>query len=344
MQYKNILVWLPSPVGDAILCTPVLRAIRRHFSDAQITFFGRPVVREILSPCSFNNEWLEQQSKNLFTTANTLKGHKFDCAVLFKNSFASAMTVFFVGIPKRIGYAREGRGFLLTDKLFPPKLPDGRFKPLSMLDYYLEIAKYLGADTNGRTLELSVDPPDSQTLRAKLPQIVNSNKPIIIFVPGGAFGQSKCWPADRFAQTAERLISGYNAEIIISVAANREEQQIAGEICSLSRYELVSLAETPISLGELKALFSIAGLVISNDTGPRHIAIALRRKVISLFGPNDPAWTDSRYENEIQIVGNAPCAPCARPKCKEARHLCMESITVEMVCEAAAKLLGKSQK
>jgi heptosyltransferase-2 len=273
-----------------------------------------------------------------------LKKHKLDCALLFKNSFASVMTAFFAGIPGRIGYAREGRGFLLTDKLFPARLPDGKFKPVSMVDYYLEIAKHLGADTSDRTLELSVDPKDRESLRAKLPQVVSSDKPIVIFVPGGAFGQSKCWPAGRFAQTAERLISDYNAEVIVSVASNQEERQIAEEICSLSRYKLVSLAETPISLGELKALFSIADLVISNDTGPRHIAIALRRKVIGLFGPNDPAWTDSGYENEIQIVGNVPCAPCARPKCKEVKHLCMESITVEMVCEAAAKLLGKNQK
>jgi len=331
-------------MGDAILSTPALRAIREHFSESKITFFGRPVVCEILSPCSFNNAWLEQHGKNPFATANVLKEQRFDCAALFKNSFGSAMTVYLAGIPNRIGYAREGRGFLLTERLFPLKLPDGRFKPVSMVDYYLEIAAYLGADISNRTLELSIDPKDKETLRAKLPQVINSGRPIVVFVPGGAFGLSKCWPAARFAQTAERLISDYNAEIIISVASDKEEEKIAAEICRLSKYKLVNLAETPISLGELKILFSIADLVISNDTGPRHIAIALRRKVVSLFGPNDPVWTDSGYENEIQIVGTAPCAPCARPKCKEAKHLCMESITVEMVCEAAAKLLEKSPK
>ncbi|NIT23694.1 MAG: hypothetical protein GTN53_14430, partial [Candidatus Aminicenantes bacterium] len=72
---------------------------------------------------------------------------------------------------------------------------------------------------------------------------------------------------------------------------------------------------TPLSLGELKALFSIADLVISNDTGPRHIAIALGRKVVTLFGPNNPIWTNTNYENEIQIIGNVHCAPCSKPKC-----------------------------
>ncbi len=99
-----------------------------------------------------------------------------------------------------------------------------------------------------------------------------------------------------------------------------------------------------ISLGELKALFSLAELVISNDTGPRHIAIALGRKVITLFGPNNPAWTDTGCENEIQIIGNVHCAPCSKPKCKKSEHICMQAITVEMVCEAAKELLENNRK
>ena len=97
----------------------------------------------------------------------------------------------------------------------------------------------------------------------------------------------------------------------------------------------------PLDLGELKGLFASSDLVIANDTGPRHIAIALQRKVISIFGPNDPIWTDTGYENEIQIVGDAHCAPCAKPKCKETEHLCMKAVTVDMVCNAAAQLLEK---
>lgn len=168
--------------------------------------------------------------------------------------------------------------------------------------------------------------------------------PVVVLVPGGAFGPSKCWPSERFAQTADRLITNYNATVVISVGPDLFEKQIAGEICDSSRHKLINLAERPVNLDELKTLFSRADLVISNDTGPRHIAIALRRKVITLFGPNDPAWTDSDYENEIQIVGNVPCAPCQKPVCKKSRHLCMEAITVEMVCNAAKKLLENSDR
>lgn len=331
-------------MGDAILCTPALRAIRRHFRSSRICFFANEVVRTVLSPSRFNDIWLQQHSKNPFTIAKLLKECEFTHAILFKNSFSSALAVFLAGVPMRIGYARESRGFLLTDKLSPPKLSVTKFTPFSMVDYYLAIPSMFGADTTDKELELLIEPQEDERLRNKFPEIAKSKGPIVILVPGGAFGQSKCWFSERFAQTADWLISNYNATIFISVSPNAAEKQIAKEICDSSKFKLVNLAENPIDLGGLKSLFSIADLVISNDTGPRHIAIALQRKVISLFGPNDPAWTETGYENEIQIIGDAPCAPCARPTCKESEHLCMKAITVEMVCNAARRLLETGQR
>jgi len=135
----NILVWLPSPMGDAILCTPALRAIRERFRSSRIWFLANPVVRQILSPGTFSDEWIEQKEKNPVAIWARLKQYDFSHAILLKNSFASALAVFLARIPVRIGYARENRGFLLTDKLHPPKLPGGKFKPLPMVDYYLAI-------------------------------------------------------------------------------------------------------------------------------------------------------------------------------------------------------------
>ncbi len=344
----EILVWLPSPLGDAILCTPALRAIRRHFKTCKITFFAADVVRSVLSPSSFNDKWLELNDNNPFAIAKKLKEHKFTYAILFKNSFASALAVYLAGIPGRVGYSRQWRGFLLTEKLYPQRLPArwgrGKFKPASMVEYYLAIALWLGCKPTERNLELLIDPEEQQKLSHKLPQVLKPDGPLVVIVPGGAFGPSKCWSSLKFAQTAGRLITKYNATVVISVAPESVERQIAKEICSSSKHKLINLAETPLSLGELKALFSVADLVISNDTGPRHIAIALGRKVITLFGPNDPIWTDTNYENEIQIIGNVHCSPCRKPKCNKSEHLCMESISVEMVCEAAKELLENNRK
>ena len=340
----KILVWLPSPMGDAILCTPALRAIRRHFKSSQISFLANDIVRQVLSPSNFCNEWLTQQNNNPFIVARKLANYKFTHAILLKNSFSSALAVFLARIPLRIGYVRQGRSLLLTEKLYPPKLPNGKFKPFSMIDYYLAIASWLGADTADRNLELLTDTQLEQQLRTKLPEVLNCQGPIAVIIPGGAFGPSKCWPSKRFAETADWLISNYQATVVISVSPDPAEKKIADEICNLSSHKLINLAQRDITLSELKLLFSIAELVISNDTGPRHIAIALRRKIITLFGPNDPAWTDTGCENEIQLIGKAPCAPCARPICEKSEHLCMQSIAVEMVCDAAKKLLDNNRQ
>jgi heptosyltransferase-2 len=222
-----------------------------------------------------------------------------------------------------------------------------------MIDYYLAVASRFGADTANKNLELSVDKQDQQNLKAKLPEVTKSEGPVIIIVPGAAAGPSKCWLSERFAQTADWLIANYNATVFISIAPNSVEKQIAKEICDSSRLslraqqsnlkdKLINLATRPLSFGELKALFASADLVITNDTGPRHIAIALQRKIVSLLGPNNPDWTDFGYENEIRIIGDASCAPCDKPICKKSEHLCMQAITVEMVCDAAKGLLENS--
>jgi heptosyltransferase-2 len=339
-QYE-ILVWLPSPLGDAVLCTPALRALRQHFTHSRITFLARPTVRQVLSPCSFNDKWIEHHRRNVFATARLLRPAGFSHVVLFKNSFGSALTAFLAGIPSRIGYAREGRTFLLTEGLRPLKLPRGSFKPTSMIDYYLAIASWLGCDTSDRALELQVEPDNLQRLESQLPEIAQREGPLVVMVPGGAFGPSKYWPAENFAKTADRLVAHYNATVVLSATTETVEKKIADQICQQSRHKLLNLAQRPIGLGDLKALFNQADLVISNDTGPRHIAIALGCKVITLFGPNDPAWTDTGYRREIQLIGRAHCAPCARPECTQPEHLCMQAITVEMVCEAAKKLLDE---
>jgi len=333
------LIWLPSPMGDAILCTPALRAIRSHLKSDRITFVAGRTVREALSPCSFNDEWIDLGGSGPVSAARLLRLRSFGRAILLKNSFGSALSVALAGIPSRIGYARQGRSLLLNDRLAPPRLSGGGFKPMSMVDYYLAIASQIGADVSDRSLSLNVGDEHLAGARERLPELFNSSGPVVVLVPGGAFGPSKCWPSSRFAEVADRLIADYDATIVVSVAPNVAEKQIAGEICSLASGNLINLGCRPVTMGQLKALFSVAGLVITNDTGPRHIAIALERKVVTLFGPNDPAWTDTGHDDEIQIVGNVRCAPCAKPRCAKPNHFCMEAITTDMVCDAAAQLL-----
>lgn len=339
MAGEKILVWLPSPLGDAVMSTPALRSIREKFSQENITFLANDPVTQALSPSAFTDRWMSMEG-SFFGLVARLKREKFARVILLKNSFGSALTVFAAGVPKRIGYAREGRGVFLTDKI-SPLITTGSETPCAMIDYYLMLCELIGCDIGNRQIELSVDKNDVDSLESIFPSLFDGSAPVVILVPGGSFGTSKCWPAIRFAETADRLIETYNAKVVISVAPNEIEKQIASSICSASKNELYNLSNTPLTLGQLKALCSKASLMITNDTGPRHIAIALGGKVVTLFGPNDPAWTKPGYDDEIEIVGIADCVPCAKPKCYKEEHLCMMSISVDHVVNAAEELLGR---
>ena len=327
-------------MGDAILSTAALKAMRKHFASDHITFFASPVVRQALSPTTLADAWLDYNSRNPFVIARELSKYNFTHAVLFKNSFLCAMSAFLARIPERIGYARDCRSLFLTQKLYPPKNPDGSFKPISVVDYYIAITASLGATAFDKFPVLDFDPAAKISLLEKLPALKNRSGPLVVLVPGGAFGPSKLWPSERFAATADYLIEKYNAQIVISVAPNEFEKAIANNIRSSAKHELIDLSACPVSLGQLKALIAQADLVITNDTGPRHIAIALGKKLITLFGPNNPLWTATGYAYETQLVGQYPCVHCDKPKCKYDSSRCMETITVEMVTAEADKILS----
>ena len=336
---QKILIWLPSPLGDAICATPALRALRELFAGEHITFLAAPFTQAILSPTAFADAWLTP-AKGFAATIKQLRSQRFDSVILLKNSFGSAMSARLAGIGRRIGYARDGRSFLLTDTIAPAKDEQGHFKPVSSVEYYLTLAGKLGATPTSRLPELEVAPADQEAIAAAFPELDNRGKPLVILVPGGAFGPSKLWPAERYAACAEALIERYAAQVIISVAPTAAELKAAEAICSHCRHPLIHLGRTPLTGGQLKAMFRRADLVLTNDTGPRHIAIALRRKLVTLFGPNNPAWTHTDYPDEIRIVGKGPCVPCDSPVCKATEHYCMESITVEQVLAAADRLLA----
>ena len=335
---KKILVWLPSPMGDAILSTAALRSIRKHFPNACIIYLSSKTVRDVLQPCSYCDGFINLK-KNPFKLAGIIKKKKFDKVILLKNSFGSAMTVYLAGVRQRIGYSRDWRGMFLTDGIKPAMKCLGKFKPRSMVDYYLKLCKKIGCDISDRAVNLEVSDEQVASASNKLRSVMSGTKPLAILVPGGAFGPSKLWPSDRYAMLADKIIEKYDANVLVSVAPDKAERRIAAKISSRASHDLFNLGDLRLDLGELKGLFSKADVVITNDTGGRHIAIALRKKVVTLFGPNNPKWTQTGHAGEIQICGTGQCVPCDKPKCRMSRHICMESISVDEVFEATEKIL-----
>jgi len=341
---------LPQPIGDAILSTPALRLLRASLPESKITYLSAPTVRGVLEGNPWCDQWVtvNKDRESAISIVRKLRRHKFDSAVLLANSFRSALWARLAGIKKIIGYNRDERGRLLTEPVELFRL-DGGIAPISMIYYYGWLIDKAGTLLGGGAgklrehLELFTSEQDKKRVEELLGRWgITPGDKIIILVPGGGYGPSKWWPAGRFAELAEKFIKdGY--KVIISCAPNEPERLIAEEIQARTAGRTYNLLEAGLELGGLKELVRRSGLMVSNDTGPCHIAAAFGVGLVTIFGPTDPRWTATGYEKEIRLRSDVDCGPCQQEKCKE-DHRCLESITVQQVYQAAGELLaGRSE-
>jgi len=343
---RRLLVVVPNWVGDFVLATPALRAIRSVFPDVHITFLIRPALRELLDGADWMNEvlfWPAGKTRLLkrqgfLGLAQQIREKRFDAAALMTNSFRSALLTYLAGIKRRIGYDRNGRGLLLTDKLLADKC-GGKYVPVPMTRYYNAIARYLGARDLPMWPEMFTTPEEEAVVQALFDEHgVRNGRPVVVVNPGASFGSAKCWLPDRFGRVADALIEEFDAVVFISCAP--KERDVAREVSASMRNEPVVLDRPLISLGPLKALVRRCDLLVTNDTGPRHFGVAFGVPIVTLFGSTDPAWTETGYPNERQLMVKVPCGPCMKRVCP-LDHRCMTRITAEMVLEAARGLLAQ---
>jgi heptosyltransferase-2 len=289
---------MPTWVGDVVMASPLLRAVRGLVPDAQLTAMLPRNAMPLLEPCP-RVDGLLPRDGGVLAVANRLRDGQFDAAILLTNSFRSALTVRLSGIRRRIGYARDGRGWMLTDRLEPPR--EGReLKPVPAVDYYLAIARHLGAAAPDTTLELFTDErDDTQTME----QLVNAGwdgrRPLVVLSPG-ASKIEKRWPADRFGAVADRLAEQSGA--FVTVTGSPAEAGVVADVIARAGVPITSLPELGIGLRQLKSVLKHADLLITNDTGPRHIAAAVGCAVVTLFGPTGPEWTLIPFDQDVHIV------------------------------------------
>jgi heptosyltransferase-2 len=341
---RNILVVLPSWVGDCVMATPTLRALRRLYPDARITGLAPRNCKPLFSGMSWLNRLLSFRRKpSLMRLAARLKRSGFDTAILLPNSFKSALLAKTAGIPRRIGYDRDGRGFLLTDKLLPPRAR-GHFVPVPTLRYYLGIASYLAGDvslTTDRRMELFLTDADRRGAASVLEAagvLDDSRRPWVLLNPGAQYGAAKIWPPEYFAAVADRMADMQNATVMISAAPT--EREIVAEIRRHAQRPFIDLSAHGLTLGALKAICGQIDLMITNDTGPRHIAAAMGARVVTLFGPTDPQWTTIDYPREVELFEKVFCGPCQRKTCP-LDHRCMTLLRPERVYDEAVELLRR---
>ena len=352
---RKILVVQPSWVGDAVMATPTLRAIRELYPAAHISYLMRRYVKPVYSGMPWADQLITYRTGKtkakagkgqFFDLAARLRAARFDLAVLLPNSFKTALVCKMAGIPRVVGYERDGRGFLLTDKLLPVK-DKGKFVPSPIVKYYLGLAHYLGSPHRDLRLQLFVTEPERREAREVLarcgldPDVERPASkgapPMIVLNPGAAFGAAKCWKAEYFAELADRLVDDFGATVLLSAAP--KERAIVETIKRHMRHAAVDLSNQGMTLGSLKEIVRRCDLMVTNDTGPRHIAAAFDVPVVTIFGPTHPEWTEIYYAKERQVAVKVFCGPCQKKTCP-LDHRCMTRLTPGMVHARAVELLG----
>ncbi|HVP12000.1 MAG TPA: lipopolysaccharide heptosyltransferase II [Phycisphaerae bacterium] len=345
---SRILVFVPNWVGDVVMATAAMRAIRQRFAKARTVHLMRPYVADVLAGAGLGDEmafWPAGAAQNsllrLAGLVRQLRRERFDLAVLFTNSFRSAMVARLASVRRRVGYDRDGRGWLLTDRLTPPK--DGRqYVPVPALDYYNDLARHVGCDDPGDRLTLATLPADEAAIDARLGESAESRalrgRPLVALNPGANYGSAKCWPAESYAAVSDALVERYGARVVASLGP--KEREIADRLKAAARQPIDVFVDPPLGLGPLKALIRRCDLLITNDTGPRHFAAAFDVPVVTVFGSSDPAWTDTRFAKERIVSLDLECQPCMERTCPLGHHNCMRQLKPEAVLEKVAELLA----
>ena len=347
---SKIALFLPNWVGDLVMATPALRAIRNQFPAAEITAVLRPNLGDVLTGLSLVDRRLHHDPRGAdaqqrgVSFARRLRSEKFDIAVLFPNSWRSGWLAWISGAARRVGFDRNGRGWMLTDSL----APQSKKVPHPALDEYLRLAARLGCDVSSKNMELATTPHDELRLdrfwwkQPSVAQRFGNGQGYVCLNSSGAFGAAKHWPVESFAELARRI--AWKLERRVLIACGPAERDIARRIADAADHPaVVSLAEEDLSLGLTKAVVRRAALLVTTDSGPRHFAQPFDVPVITLFGPTHQAWSETHNPNATHLQLPLDCGPCQQRTCPLQHHRCMRDLSVETVFRAVQHQLNVGQ-
>ncbi|MCA1902491.1 MAG: lipopolysaccharide heptosyltransferase II [Candidatus Hydrogenedens sp.] len=336
---KSILFFAPNWIGDAVMSTPLLRSIKKFYPSASVHIVAKKAVCELLDGLKYINDSFSLPSHPLqqLKLAYELRKYKYSSAFVLPHSFRSALLAFITGASLRIGYDCNSRGFLLSHRIAFPQDGSGNRKIQYMVYEYLRLAELLNIPFDNKGLELAVS-EEEQSLWIKELEKEQLGGFRVGIAPGASFGSSKRWDVQRFATVAEVLTQKYGLTPILITGPGEEE--IKNDFSKYYKKKFIDPFINGHHLSRLKAVIKNLDLLICNDSGPRHIAIAFDIPVICLMGPTKPEYTESPWERGEVLRVPVDCGPCQLPECPT-DHRCMTLITPEMVLNAIEKWLNK---
>ncbi len=338
---KRIVIVRTDRLGDVVLSTPAIKALRAHLPGSFIAAMVSPYAREIVEGNPYLDEVIvfdKDRFKGVagsFRFASILGKKSFDTAVVLYPTVRVHIILWLAGIKTRVGFDKKC-GFLLTRRLRHTKQLGEKHE----IDYNLEVLKALGIETRDRELFVPVKSQD----RLKVEGILRKNgfgkdEDFVVIHPGASC-PSKRWPAVRFAAVAAGIVNKLHKKVVVVAGVN--EKELGRQVSEKAATGVLDLSGD-LSVGELAALLEKARLLISNDSGPAHIACALKVPVVAIFGRKQPGLHFKRWgpagKNDVILHKDMGCVECLAHNCKSA-FKCLTAIEPEEVIEAAAKLLG----
>ena len=324
----RLLVRAPNWLGDAVLSLPAVRDLRRNFPLARIEVLARPWVAPLYGAVREVDAVIE--SRGVGADARAVRG--FAAAALLPNSFASALTAWRAGIPERWGYATDLRGPLLTRRARVSARARGR----SQVYYYRAMLGAIGLDVATEPDAALRCPEDWAARGAAL--LGDGGAPWIGLNPGAVFGPAKRWVPERYAAAGELLARRMGARVAILGGA---DERALGDTIAAGMRAPVRVLCGQTTLPELVGVLSRLRLLLTNDSGPMHVAAALGVPLVAVFGPTD--WRETAPVSGRHRLVREPvhCSPCLLRECP-IDHRCMRRIGVDRVVREAQALLDEA--
>jgi heptosyltransferase-2 len=333
-------IFLPNWIGDVVMATPALRALRHHVGpDSRVVGIMRPYVADVLAGTPWLDDWVLYDKRPVSpelgrrAVLQRMREEQFDQIVLLTNSLRTAWLAWRGGARERIGYAGNLRSWLLTRPItMPRQVPNGQKLPTILS--YLYLASAAGCPPEPPQMELVTTHADEGAADAVWRRLgLPDGDRVIMFNSGGAFGAAKHWPVEHFAELARRIVSDWNYHVLVNCGP--AERKIAREIVAQAGdRRVVSLVDENAPIGLTKACIRRSRLLVTTDSGPRFFGIAFGKPVVTLFGPTDPKATQTYYDRETCLTLSLDCQPCMKRTCPLGHHRCMKELSVEQVYRA----------
>jgi heptosyltransferase-2 len=336
---EKVLIRGVNWIGDAVMTLPALSAIRKGMPENELSLLVKPSVSAVYQNSPYIDEILlygDNYSGILgkLRLSRDIKHKNFSQVLLLQNAFDAAFISYLARIPKRTGYSRDGRGFLLTH----PVPYSGEDKRMHHIYYFLELVRRAG---------IAVDKPDDPWIRLTLQErlwareaLKDLQRPVVGINPGAAYGTAKQWFADRFASVARSVIEELGGSIV--VFGNDREAVVADKILKISGHspgENIFSMAGKTSVRELIALISECDVLVTNDSGPMHLGYAVKTPLVAIFGSTEPTLTGPVGTGNIVLRKKVDCSPCFDRHCSERHIKCMDEITSEEVFKSVSELI-----